>query len=175
MKLSEKAEGVLHAYPFLRYLKDTKRLNNAIRVLESKGNVLKDNYKKMMHALPDSSGASLWDVDSFTSLYSFIKKVFPYYVSEAKPKNPERILGFMNYVLQSLDSFAEGYGVQKFSFSFTRQEQNETWHLSISDDGESVVTVTEGGYLYTPGMEATALQTGCGAFGPAEKKMAAYI
>ncbi len=151
-KLSEKAEGVLNAYPFLRYLKDTKRLDNAIRILESKGNVLQDNYEKMIHNLSVNRGPLLWDVDSFGTLYSFIKEAFSYYVSKAKPKNSELVLSFMKYVLQSLESFAEGNGVQEFSFSFVQQEQDKICYLSFSDDGESVVTVTEGGHVYTPGV-----------------------
>ncbi len=151
-KLSEKAEGVLNAYPFFRYLKDTKRLDNNIRVLESKGNILQDNYEKMIRTLSVNRRPSLWDVDSFTSLYSFIKEVFPYYVSTAKPKNSEMILNFMNYVLQSLESFAEGNGVHEFSFSFVYRWQDELRYITISDDGESVITATDGGYCSTPGV-----------------------
>lgn len=157
LRLRKKAEGVFRAYPFRRYLKDTKSLDFAIRVLEFKGNVLQDDYEKMMHALSSSSsssssssGESLWDVDSFAWLYLFIKEFFPYYVSKAKPKNSEMILSFMNYVLQALDSFAEGNGVEEFSFSFAHREQDELWYLSVSDDGESAVTITEGGSVYTP-------------------------
>jgi hypothetical protein len=102
--------------------------------------------------LPDNDEISLWDVESFCSLYNFVKDIFPYYVSAAKPENPERVMEYMRYVLSALDDFAEGKGVKEFSFSFVQRESDEMLYITISDDGESVVSATEGGSVYTSGV-----------------------
>ncbi len=102
--------------------------------------------------LSDNDGISLWDVDSFSTLYNFIQDIFPYYISVAKPQNPKVIIKYMKYVLNALDSFANGKGVKEFSFSFIHQEADEILYLSVSDSSGSSVSVTKGGSIYTPGV-----------------------
>lgn len=101
---------------------------------------------------PDSNELSLEDNESLAYLYNFIQDIFPYFISQKDPENPELIADYQKYILHSLELFFEGNGLEEFSFSFVRRELNEILWIEISTDGEDVLNVSEGGYLYTPGI-----------------------